>query len=107
MITKLLSIIWIALLLTFTISFINLKKKKKKIKVNKYLIIVYFLIGSLLIFNLFKEEKNKFEPNNDNTITTTKVNHQAKETSTTSTRSTTAPSNPATTEIETSYLSNL
>lgn len=90
MITKLLNIIWIALLLTFTITFINLKKKKKKIKVNKYLIIVYFLIGSLLIFNLFKEEKNKFEPNNDNTITTTKVNHQAKETTTTtSTRSTT------------------
>ena len=59
MITKLLSIIWIILLLTFTISFINLKKKKKKIKVNKYLIIVYFLIGSLLIFNLFKEEKSK------------------------------------------------
>ena len=89
MITKLLNIIWIALLLTFTITFINLKKKKKKIKVNKYLIIVYFLIGSLLIFNLFKEEKNKFEPNNDNTKTTTKVNHQAKETTTTSTRSTT------------------
>lgn len=90
MITKLLSIIWIALLLTFTITFINLKKKKKKIKVNEYLIIVYILIGSLLILNLFKEEKNKFEPNNDNTITTTKVNHQAKETTTTtSTRSTT------------------
>lgn len=89
MITKLLSIIWITLLLTFTISFINLKKKKKKIKVNKYLIIMYFLIGSLLILNLYKEEKNKFEPNNDNTKTTTKVNHQAKETSTTSTRTTT------------------
>ena len=89
MITKLLNIIWIALLLTFTITFINLKKKKKHIKVNKYLIIVYFLIGSLLIFNLFKEEKNKFEPNNDNTQTTTKVKHQVKETSTTSTRTTT------------------
>ena len=89
MITKLLSIIWIALLLTFTISFINLKKKKKKIKVNKYLIIMYFLIGSLLIFNLFKEEKYNFDANNDNTKTTTKVSHQAKEVSTTSTRTTT------------------
>ena len=89
MITKLLSIIWITLLLTFTIWFINLKKEKKKIKVNKYLIIIYFLIGSLLIFNLFKEEKNNFDANNDNTKTTTKVNHQAKETSTTSIRTTT------------------
>lgn len=105
MITKLLSIIWIILLLTFTISFINLKKKKKRIKVNKYLFIVYFLIGSLLILNLFKEEKYNFDENNDNTKTTTKVSHQAKETSTTSkiatTTTTTKKQEPTTTTKKT------